>query len=450
MSENCVIKQPLQDEKSTEVQHLNHSTSITSVTDFVKTEVCKNVAPEGPYVGSYANMCSKFAGAKTLFATDDWFATADHLLEDGPPIFVDDLFCEEGKVMDGWETRRRREEGHDWCLIQLSDRAEISALEIDTAHFTGNNTPNISIEIADLSCKQTSAVVNALPHAFERLLHGGVQGTGCTPEEVHEALEATKQVEWKQLLPVSPLRPGFENTRMHYFTLDTPMVGTMIRVNYFPDGGVARLRVWGNSHYPITPDTGPQYMPIETGKLCTVVRHSDTDMTPSRLPFEYPELSSQENGGIGVACSNKHYGEPWRLTQITLGKDMGDGWETARHPNRPSVLVQDPTTHLIDSPLKDWAILKLGKEAENGVARVILDTKHFRGNYPGSVSVEGAYSPTDDPNAEWFPLVPRTRMAPDSEHVFDRDQVHNATRQVTHVRISIFPDGGLSRVRIYG
>jgi allantoicase len=452
MSDKTIIQQPPHDENSIEVQELSHSTSITSVTDFVKTEACKNVAPKGPYAGSYANLCSESAGAKTLFATDDWFAPADILLKDGPPIFDPNAFCEQGKVMDGWETRRRREAGHDWCLIQLSDRAEISALEIDTAHFTGNNTPKISIEIADLTCAQMSAMVKALPNAFERLLHGGVQGTGSTPEEVCEALEATKQVEWKQLLPVSPLGHGFENSRMHYVTLDSPMVGTIIRVNYFPDGGVARLRVWGSSYHPYTPKTHPQYMPIETGKICTVVRHSDTDMTPSRLPFEYPELSSQDNGGIGLACSNKHYGEPWFLTQNTLGKDMGDGWETARHPDRPSVLVVDPKTNLIDSPLKDWAILKLGKEAENGVARVIIDTKHFRGNYPESVLIESAYSPTDDPNAEWFPLIPRTRMAPDSEHVFDRslDQVQNATRQVTHIRISIFPDGGVSRLRFYG
>ena len=112
MSDNTVIQRPLQDEKSIEVKHLSHSTSITSVTDFVKTEACKNVAPKGPYAGSYANLCSESAGAKTLFATDDWFATADNLLKDGPPIFVDDLFCEQGKVMDGYETRRRREEGH--------------------------------------------------------------------------------------------------------------------------------------------------------------------------------------------------------------------------------------------------------------------------------------------------------------------------------------------------
>ena len=431
---------------------LTHSVSITSVADFV--EKCRNVEPPSPFAKNYSNLCSASGGSKVLFATDDWFAAAENLLKDGPPIFVDDLYCEQGKVMDGWETRRRREEGHDWCLIQLSSQAEIRALEIDTAHFTGNNTPQISIEIADLTSKQLSSVASKLPHAFERMLHGGVQGTGHVPSEVAEARDAVKLVEWKELLPKTSLLPGFEPTRMHYFSIGTPMVGTIIRVNYFPDGGVARLRLWGNSKGEVKPPTKPLYMPIETGAICTVVPHSSSDAPPSRLPYQFPELSSQENGGIGVACSNKHYGEPWHLLQMSLGKDMGDGWETARHPSRPAVLMKDPDTHLIDSPLMDWAVLKLGQEAKNGAARIILDTKHFRGNYPESVMLEGCNSedPLNTSSAEWFPLIPRTRMSPDSEHVFERstNQISNSSRSFTHVRLCTYPDGGVSRVRIYG
>ena len=192
-------------------------------------------------------------------------------------------------------------------------------------------------------------------------------------------------------------------------------------------------------------------MPIVTGPECTVVKHSSTDKPPSRIPYEYDEVSSLELGGTGVACSNKHYGEPWLLLQPTLGKDMGDGWETARHPSRPGVLIKDKNTHLIDSPLLDWAVLKLGKFATHGVQRIILDTKHFRGNYPESVSLEGCYCANEEDEKEWFPLVQRTRMSPDAEHVFDRskDQISNALRPVTHVRLSLFPDGGVSRVRVY-
>lgn len=450
---NSTQQQTLNFDSSTRnAKRLAHSASITSVADFEQLVPAKNTAPKGPFADHYTNLCSARDGAKTLFATDDWFAAADNLLKDTPPNFDPEAYCEQGKVMDGWETRRRREEGHDWCLIQLSSRAEIFALELDTAHFTGNHVPNVSIEIADLSSDELSTVVRKLPHSFERLLYGGVQGTGQTPVEVKQALEACKSVQWKELLPTTSLSPGYETTRMHYFTLDVAQVGTLIRINYFPDGGVARLKLWGNSIGLMTPTTKPLYMPIESGEICTVVKHSSTDTPPSRLPYEYEELSSLDLGGTGISCSNKHYGEPWRLLQKSLGKDMGDGWETARHPSRPSILIKDPNTNLIDSPLMDWAILKLGKHAENGVARIILDTKHFRGNYPESVMLEGCYDPEGSNETEWFPLVPRTRMSPDAEHVFDRtkEQVQNSNRPITHVRLSTFPDGGVSRVRVYG
>eukprot|EP00536_Pseudo-nitzschia_multiseries_P005452 jgi/Psemu1/318648/estExt_fgenesh1_pm.C_1020004 len=401
-------------------------------------------------MGKPNNLASAMSGAKILFATDDWFATAETLLDDGPPIFDPDAFCEQGKVLDGWESRRRRQAGHDWCLIKLPKRAEIYALELDTAHFTGNNVPKISLEICDVNASDLSKMVSEIPGAFERLLHGGVQGTGRLPEEVDAAAEAVKnggKGKWRELLPVTPLAPGFELTRMHYFRLETPATGNLVRVNYFPDGGVARLRCWGNS-----------------------LAHSSVSVSelPSREYSEYRELSSLDEGGIGGACSNKHYGEPWRLIQPTLGKDMGDGWETARHPNRPGILKRQPGSKLLDTPLSDWAIIKLGCEGSSGVAKIILDTKHFRGNFPESVKVEGCYDPEEkgttmveagyryDPseegNGDWFTLVPRSRMSPDAEHVFERskDQVQNAERSITHVRVSIFPDGGLSRVRIYG
>mmetsp|Transcript_11919 Transcript_11919/g.34181 ORF Transcript_11919/g.34181 Transcript_11919/m.34181 type:complete len:476 (-) Transcript_11919:160-1587(-) len=455
------------------VNHLTRNPiSATSVVDFdLETRApCKNVAPSGPFAAHYTNLASAMSGAKVLFATDDWFAIAETLLDDGPPIFDPDAFCEQGKVLDGWESRRRRQAGHDWCLIKLSKRAEIYALELDTAHFTGNNVPKISLEICDLNAPDLSKMVSKIPGAYERLLHGGVQGTGRLPEEVNAAAEAVNNGgNWRELLPVTPLSPGFEQTRMHYFRLDTPAVGNLVRVNYFPDGGLARFRCWGNSLGDVKPATTPLYMPIQTCNECTVVAHSSVS-NPSELPSRgstaYKELSSLDEGGIGGACSNKHYGEPWRLIQPTLGKDMGDGWETARHPNRPGILKRQPGSTLLDTPLSDWAIIKLGCEGSSGVAKVILDTKHFRGNFPESVKVEGCYDPDEtgtrvveggyDPfeegNGDWFTLIPRSRMSPDAEHVFERsnDQLQNANIPITHVRVSIFPDGGLSRVRIYG
>lgn len=429
--------------------------SVEADFDLSPLEACKNVAPRSPFADRFENMASATSGAKVIFATDDWFAMAENLLQDGPPIFDPDAFCQQGKVLDGWETRRRRQAGHDWCLIQLSKRAEIHAIELDTAHFTGNNVPNISLDICDLSVAELSRMVAKIPGAYERLLHGGVQGMGRLSEEVLEASDAVSNGgDWKQLLPTTPLSPGFEPTRMHYFTLRTPIKGNIIRMNYFPDGGVARFRCWGESLSFVKPYTTSLFMPIKTCKECTVVSHSsvnDESELPSRLVYKFSELSSLDEGGIGGACSNKHYGESWRLIQKSLGKDMGDGWETARHPNRPGILTTKHDSTLLETSLSDWAILKLGKQAQSGVARIILDTKHFRGNFPESVAVEGCYDP-DEQGGDWFSLVPRSKMSPDAEHIFERskNQIKNNDKAVTHIRVSIFPDGGISRVRIYG
>jgi allantoicase len=456
------------------MNRMHHSASITAVAEFDATEPAKNESPPSPFARqaeyqNLVNLTSNSQGARVLFATDEWFATAENLLKDTPPIFDEHAFCEQGKVMDGWESRRRREAGHDWAVIKLPSRAVMMGIEIDTAHFTGNQVPLISLQVADLTCTEETIMVMNFPGALERLLHGGVQGTGATPEEVVQGEETCQKVVWKELLPKTPLRPGYEQTRMHYFTLETPMEGTHLRINYYPDGGVARLRLWGSILGKLGPKARPAYAPIQTGRACTVVRHSKNEsaalpLLPSRQSYDYPELSLQENGGVGLVCSNKHYGNPSNLIQSNLGLNMGDGWETARHPNRPSILVRDPATNLVDSPLTDWAVIKLGKVAMSGVSRVILDTKHFCGNYPESVQVEACYTELDDAlfttdasttqeaSIEWFPLVLRGRMAPDSEHVFESslDQLTNADHKISHIKVSIYPDGGLSRVRVYG
>ena len=413
-----------------------------------------------PFVNQgLTNFALAEAGAKVLFATDEWFAAADNLLKTEEPSFDPDAYCEQGKVMDGWESRRRREAGHDFCVLKLTQRARLEGLEVDTAFFTGNHVPAISIEIADLSHAQERDMVMAFPGAIDRLMHGtGVQGTGNSPQQVQQAEEACRTVEWKELLPKTPLKPGYEDSRMHFFPLpkEAAIVGTHLRLNYYPDGGIARLRVWGQPIESVVRELGKAYSPIRTGRTCTVVPHTETPVEdlPSRQPYPDPELSAEDNGGQGLVCSNKHYGEPWHLIQATLGRDMGDGWETARHPDRPSVLVKDPQTDLVDSDLSDWCVLQLGSVAGQGLTRIILDTKHFRGNYPESVQVEGCFCAEgqDFHAAEWFPLVPRGRMAPDSEHVYDAEkgQLANASKAVSHVRVSIYPDGGISRVRVYG
>lgn len=405
--------------------------------------------------------------------------------------------------MDGWESRRRREDGHDWCLVQLgvpywtsaaplsvtspTSKLQVVGIELDTAHFTGNHTPQVSIEMAN--AKNPIALIEKLPNGIQRLLQGGRQGTGHSPSEVEQAQKAIAPLEFTELLARTPLKAGFEATRYHYFPLSEPLIlegdasKNWVKLNYFPDGGVARMRFWATEvkeekenedPQPVTKkakvntETVSLYMPITTGKVCTVVPHTNGNGKAEPLPSraagkEFLEISSDTNGGKGIACSNKHYGEPWRLVQSTLGKGMWDGWETARHSHRPSVIQSCPTTKLMDTPLNDWAILKLGKAATGGVQKIILDTQHFLGNYPESILLEGCsyaeskeegeeesfWKSSDADSVKWFPLVSRTRMSPNAEHEFSKDQIQNANLEVTHVRLSIYPDGGCSRVRVY-
>ncbi|KAL7434377.1 hypothetical protein ACHAXH_004128 [Discostella pseudostelligera] len=469
------------------------------------------------------NLISLNNRASILFATDEWFATAENLLNDTPPTFVPDLFCEQGKVMDGWETRRRRTAGHDWCIIKLcsgscndnghllDDRTYmLSHIELDTAYFTGNQAPRVSIEAMRVIRPSTDVddaddyLYNWMPGATTRLARGpegkGVRGMGQSPTAIARALQACQSVarrlpsnnhnsngEWITILPTTPLRPGYETSRYHTFEImdevkrQIELLGgvTHLKLNYYPDGGVARIKVFGHPcvHSRDEGSSAKTSGAADNAAGPTIHPHSLPHPPPSaQTTYPYIELSSELYGGLGLACSNKHYGVPSNLLRPYPGKDMGDGWETARHPNRPSIVVQDPITRLQDTHLKDWCVIKLGRggaKDNEGIARIIVDTRHFKGNFPESVTIDGCCANSDnrvvsdddvcksagidddsDNNGsiQWFPLVKRTHLTADAEHEFLRERGHivNGQRGVTHVRISITPDGGISRVRLYG
>jgi allantoicase len=333
------------------------------------------------------------------------------------------------------------------------------------AFFTGNQAPRVSIEVTNCSSvekEEEEWKFTWMPGAVLRVAQGGgIQGTGMSVQQVEKAAAACTQFKWTEILPMTELLPGYEETRMHYFTIpeDVRIEAkgfTHVRVNYYPDGGVARMRLWG---HPVDEVVSSEH---ET-------QTEDYFIPISAKPYHHPELSCEINGGEGLECSNKHYGVPSNLIRQGYGKDMGDGWETARNPDRSPVLIKDPKTNLVDSPLSDWAVLKLGMDGcdASGISRIILDTKHFKGNFPESVKIEAcdadvenvcddtvcaATPEKNDGRVTWFPLLHRSRMGPDREHVFDRDScaLVNADKKLTHIRVSIYPDGGLSRVRIYG
>ncbi len=304
-----------------------------------------------------------------LSCSDEFFASAQRMLQDAEPVFIVGKFDDHGKWMDGWETRRRRNGGHDHALIELGLPGTIKGLDINTSHFTGNFPPAASVQAA--SC----------------------------------AGEPDAGTEWVELVAARSL----QGNAHHFVEIDDGRVWTHLRVNIFPDGGVARLRVYGQP-------------------AC------DWDR---RDPDALDEVSALTSGGRVVAYSDAHFGTPTSVIQAGRGANMGDGWETRRRRE----------------PGYDWLILALGHPVV--VEKIEIDTAHFKGNYPDRVSVQGALvaESTDQSLVTqamfWPELLGEQKTGMDKQHFYEGAAIQPAG-PVSHVRVNMFPDGGISRVRIWG
>ncbi|MEL7022981.1 MAG: allantoicase [Pseudomonadota bacterium] len=319
--------------------------------------------------GDAINLAHPRLGAEVVFATDEFYGDKRRLIAPDPPVFLPDKYDANGKWMDGWESRRRRTPGHDWCDIRLGMPGKISGIEIDTRHFTGNFPPEAAIE----ACR-----------------HNGV-----VPDD---------QTEWVSIVAKRPVK----GNRQHFSTVDSDESWTHVRLHIFPDGGVARLRVWGRV---------------------------DRDFSKIASDEEI-DLFAIENGGRAVFCNDEHFGTMHNLNAPGRGINMGDGWETARRRE----------------PGNDWVVMALG--APGILTRVVVDTAHFKGNYPDEVELRALnipetahpFNPLD--SEKWPVLLPRQKLGPDDVHEFrDALQIHD---RVSHVRMNIFPDGGVSRLRLFG
>lgn len=385
------------------------------------------------------DLADEGVGGRAIFATDEWFAVAQNMLKPTPAVFDPDAFCEQGKVMDGWETRRRRTAGHDWAIVRLGLPGYVHGLEIDTAHFTGNQVPAVRVLGAEVGAAvDDDAWLGA--GARDTL---GVQGSASSAEQIGAAEAAcAAAAEWHELLPISPLRPGYgadTGESVHRFRVPRGLATkriTHLRVNQHPDGGIARVRAWGVAAV----DFHKALDPAAVGRV---------------------DLLSAMLGARALGCSNRHYGEPRNLLRPGRGENMGAGWETARNPGRPAVMEVDAQTGFVKMPgVCDWSVLRLAAVAKS-IDEFVIDTNHFRGNYPESVLIEACDAPSARTAdllgsgrgaVEWRTLLPRTRVGPSAEHRFKSGAAFDgaAIGRVTHVRVSIFPDGGLMRVRALG
>ncbi len=301
-------------------------------------------------------------GTLVTHASDDFFAAKERVIDASEPVFIDDKYDDNGKWMDGWESRRRRTPGYDSCVIRLGIPGVIRGFDIDTSHFTGNFPPQASIE----ACVSDAD----------------------TPDDG-----------WVELLAKTDL----DGDAHHFLDISDENIWTHVRLNIFPDGGIARLRIYGEVRADFTGVAG------------------------------FVDFAAIGHGGRAISCSDEHYGSMHNLNVPGRGINMGDGWETARRRG----------------PGNDWVIIAL---AQAGVIeRVEVDTAHFKGNYPDRVSLEaGVFANDADARADspdWQTLLPESKLKMDQQHYFESLQAVGA---VTHVRMSIYPDGGVSRLRLFG
>jgi allantoicase len=316
----------------------------------------------------YTNVADARLGALALFATDEFFAAKERMLQPTEPEWRAGVYDAHGKWMDGWESRRRRDQGHDHCIVKLGAPSTLAALEIDTRHFTGNYPPCAAVQ----ACR--------------------IKGDPDT------------NTRWSVLLPQSPVTGNQQNL----FMLQSTEIWTHLKLDIFPDGGVARFRAYGRVHY-------------------------DWAQVAAVGPVD---LAAALHGGRAIACSDEHYGSMHNVLLPGRGTSMADGWETRRRRE----------------PGYDWVILRLGTPGH--IDHVDVDTAHFKGNFPHQVSIQGAVLTGDEDghvvsqSLYWRTLLEPQFLRADSEHRFESEL--RDLGAISHVRVNIHPDGGLSRVRLFG
>ena len=306
-------------------------------------------------------------GTKVIYKTDDFFASANRIINPTEPVFKVGVFDKHGKWMDGWESRRKRTAGHDFIIIKLGKPGTIKKVDVDTSHFNGNQPAMISIEGANSNSNKIN------------------------------------QLNWQPLLSKKKTKANSH----HYFTVNSNKVFTHIKFNIFPDGGVARLRLYGSI------------------------------AKSSKLKNKKINLASLLDGSSVIACNNEHFGKAENILAPGKAKNMGDGWETRRRRGKGF----------------DWLILNSldGKEID----KIEISTHHFKGNFPSHCSLQATYLPNSKnskqivkSSTKWKYLLKDAKLSANKVHVFKNNLMKKD--KINFIKINIFPDGGISRFRIYG
>ncbi|MEM9489462.1 MAG: allantoicase [Myxococcota bacterium] len=337
------------------------------------------------------DLASQAVGGAVVAASDEFFAPKENLIKPGEAQYIADKYTDRGKWMDGWESRRRRTPGHDWVIIRLGVPGAVRGVVVDTRHFRGNHPESCSID----AC--------ALP----------------TNASIDDVLD--ESVSWREILPKSSLK-GHTSNKFEIIdgsgrdagdSLELGTRLTHVRLNIHPDGGIARLRIHGE----VIPDWG--HIDFRGGRI---------------------DLAAVGNGGRVLACSDMFFGSSHNLIMPGLPRNINEGWETRRRRG----------------PGHDWVIVKLG--AHGTLDQAVVDTTRYIGNAPGSCSIEACMVGSDRADdagyltsdyCSWQTVLPETRLQPNVRQVFD-NELAAETAFFSHVRLNIYPDGGVARLRLFG
>ena len=320
------------------------------------------------FKGGLIDLAQPRLGSKVIFKTDDFFASAHRIINPSTPVFKEGLFDKNGKWMDGWESRRKRTSGHDFLIIKLGKPGSINKVDVDTSHFNGNQPFMISLE-------------------------------GCNSKSKN-----IRNLKWKTIISKKKTKANSH----HLFKTSSKLIFTHIKLNLYPDGGVARLRLYGN-----------------------ISKENDN------FRNKIINLASLLNGASVIACNNEHFGKAENILAPGKAKNMGDGWETRRRRDKGF----------------DWLILNSIKGKK--INKIEISTHHFKGNFPNHCSLQAAFIPSKissssivKNSSKWKFLMNKVNLSANKTHKFKNKLMKN--NKINFIKINIFPDGGISRFKIFG
>ena len=320
------------------------------------------------FLNGLIDLAQSRLGSKIVFKTNEFFAPAKRIINPWPPVFKEGVFDKHGKWMDGWETKRKRGKGYDYLILKLGRPGRISKIDIDTSYFSGNQPSKVSLH----ACFSKKKLPN-------------------------------KNSKWTTILKKKPTKANSH----HFFNIKNKSIFTHIKLNIFPDGGVARIRIYGSM----------KILKNFNGKILN--------------------LTSVLNGATPIACNNEHFGRAENILAPGTGKNMGDGWETRRSRGKNF----------------DWLIIKCATVGK--INKIQIDTHHFKGNYPDKCSIQAALIDKKissraivNNSKKWKLLLNKVKLHAHQKHNFKNNLMKD--KKVNYIKINIFPDGGISRIRVFG